>query len=233
MRPLDRALLPHGDAGAVHGWLTDRIVEDGLLPPEPALVAGAVPGRRAQFASARRCARAALEDLGRPAVPILHDGRRRPRWPAGVVGSLTHCAGLAAAVVAPSDACLGVGVDAEPAVPLPDDVVELVLSSAERRRLATWRRSRGPAETIVFSAKESAFKIFSPSTDGWLDPDQVDVAVSADGAVVADLARPLPDGRTRLSGRWAVVGRHVVTVLAAPVAGGRLGVRDFPEEPGI
>lgn len=232
MRRLDRALLRGGCAGVVRGWVTDKIVEGGLLAGEQALVVDAVPGRRAQFASARRCARAALAELGRPAVPILHDAQRRPCWPAGVVGSLTHSAGLAAAVVAPAGSWLGVGVDAEPAVPLPGDVADLVLTPVERRRLAAWGRPEVPGGTIVFSAKESAFKVFSPLTQGWLDADDIDVIVSADGAVVADLARPLPDGRTRLTGRWTVVDGTVVTLLAAPAASGGLEGRDFPREPG-
>lgn len=227
MRRLDRELLWHERTGvAPRGWMTSQLTEDGLLAAERPLVADAVPARRAQFASARRCARAALAELGYPPVPIVHDPHRRPCWPGGVVGSLTHSAGLAAAVVAPSDTCLGVGVDVEPAVPLPDDVADLILTPVERRRLATWSRPGVPGGTLVFSAKESAFKVFSPLTHGWLDPGDVEVAVSPDGALVADLALPLPDGRTRLTGRWAVVAGAVVTVFAVPVLGDRLEPRD-------
>nr|WP_246256743.1 4'-phosphopantetheinyl transferase superfamily protein [Isoptericola halotolerans] len=202
------------------------------MPAERALVADAVPVRRAQFASARRCARAALRDLGRPAAPVLHDLRRRPRWPAGVVGSMSHGTGVAAAVVGSAAAWQGVGIDVEAAVPLPDDVVDMLLTPQERRRLHGWARPEAPGTTVVFSVKESAFKIFSPLTDGWLDPDDVDVRVAAEGAATAELARPLPDGRTRLHGRWGVVGGAVVTLLAAPVVVDRLGAWDFAEGTG-
>ncbi len=48
-----------------------------------------------------------------PPAPILPGQRGAPRWPAGVVGSMTHCAGYRAAVVARADEVTSLGVDAE------------------------------------------------------------------------------------------------------------------------
>ncbi|HEY3692789.1 MAG TPA: hypothetical protein VGL46_21300 [Pseudonocardiaceae bacterium] len=45
--------------------------------------------------------------------------RRKPVWPPGVVGSLTHCTGYRAAAVAHRRGVLTVGIDAEPHEPLP------------------------------------------------------------------------------------------------------------------
>ena len=54
---------------------------------EGAAVAGAVAGRRSEFATVRHCARRALRQLGVPAVPRscrMRMGRRcgRPEWSA-------------------------------------------------------------------------------------------------------------------------------------------------------
>ena len=71
-----------------------------LFPEEQAVIANAVDKRRLEFTTARACARVALGKLGLPPVPIVPGPRGAPRWPAGVVGSITHCAGYRACAVA-------------------------------------------------------------------------------------------------------------------------------------
>jgi 4'-phosphopantetheinyl transferase EntD len=71
-----------------------------LFPEEELVVAGAVVKRRTEFATARHCARAALSRLGVAPTPILPGERGAPQWPAGIVGSMTHCAGYRAAALA-------------------------------------------------------------------------------------------------------------------------------------
>jgi len=105
------------------------------FPGEQALIAKAVEGRRREFITARRCARRALADLGHPPAPILSGTRREPLWPAGISGSITHCAGYRAAAVAPARHLAGLGVDAEPNGPLPDGVEESVAAAGEREQL--------------------------------------------------------------------------------------------------
>ncbi|MFF4689931.1 hypothetical protein [Streptomyces sp. NPDC001307] len=45
--------------------------------------------------------------------------RRAPRWPEGIVGSMTHCAGYHAAAVARGRSVAALGVDGEPHGPSP------------------------------------------------------------------------------------------------------------------
>src|ERR1700761_3617241 len=71
-----------------------------LFPDEEALLGRAVEKRRREFAAGRGCARRALAALGLPPAPLLPGEGGAPRWPDGVVGSITHCAGYAAAAVA-------------------------------------------------------------------------------------------------------------------------------------
>ncbi|WP_423832395.1 hypothetical protein [Streptomyces manipurensis] len=80
-------------------------------------VDGGPPGarRRAQFATARACARRALAGLGREPVALLPGPGGAPQWPSGVVGSITHCEGYRAAVAAPAGVVAALGIDAEPA----------------------------------------------------------------------------------------------------------------------
>ena len=71
-----------------------------LFPAEEVLVAKAVESRRHEFATARNCAHRALALLGEAPAPIVRRERGAPQWPAGIVGSITHCAGYRAAAVA-------------------------------------------------------------------------------------------------------------------------------------
>jgi 4'-phosphopantetheinyl transferase EntD len=81
-------LLPSDIATAESSGVTPK---DALFPVELAFVARAVPQRRAEFATARHCARNALAELEVAPAPILTGANREPVWPHGFVGSITHC----------------------------------------------------------------------------------------------------------------------------------------------
>ncbi|MGH3274922.1 MAG: 4'-phosphopantetheinyl transferase family protein, partial [Streptosporangiaceae bacterium] len=85
-----------------------------LFPEEQAVMARAVEKRRREFTTARACARTALARLGQPPVAIVPGDRGEPRWPPGIVGSITHCAGYRAAAVGRAAEVLAIGLDAEP-----------------------------------------------------------------------------------------------------------------------
>ena len=63
-------------------------------------MANAVPKRIQEFADGRLCARRALEEFGVTNFPIRMARDRQPVWPDSLIGSITHTAGLCAAVVA-------------------------------------------------------------------------------------------------------------------------------------
>lgn len=182
-----------------------------LLGDEEAAVARAVPARRAEYAAVRACARDALAAIGagRPAVPSAAD--RSPVWPPGVVGAMTHCEGYRAAAVAHAETWLGVGVDAEPLAPLPDGVAPLVMSDHERAALADADPATCP-DRVLFSAKESVYKVWSPAVGTWLGFEDVQVRLD-DGTFTAWLDRP-GLGVGVLHGRWAVGDGLVLTALA-------------------
>src|SRR6516225_8640665 len=93
--------------------------QPGLFPAEEPAVRTAGPRRRAEFTAGRRCAREALARLGLPAAPVLAGRAGEPRWPAGVTGSITHCAGYRACAVARTADVTALGIDAEPDARLP------------------------------------------------------------------------------------------------------------------
>jgi 4'-phosphopantetheinyl transferase EntD len=196
-----------------------------LLGDEGTAVAKAVPSRQREFATGRACARRALAALGLPPAPLDRGARGEPRWPAGVVGSITHCAGYRAAAVAPATRAASVGIDAEPAGPLPAGVLDLVTLPAERPALETLSavRPEVPWERLLFSAKESVYKAWYPLTGRWLGFEEALVTLDPDaGTFTARLLVPGPvlDGRplTSFDGRWLARDGLIFTAIVVPVA---------------
>lgn len=184
-----------------------------LLGDEALAVARAVPARRTEYAAVRVCARDALDALGagRPAVPSAPD--RSPVWPTGVVGALTHCEGYRAAAVARAAAWRGVGIDAEPLAPLPPGVGALVMSDDERAALRDLDPALHP-DRVLFSAKESVYKVWYPVVRAWLGFEDVRVRLG-DGTFTAHVDRA-GLGVGTLRGRWATGDGLVVTALTLP-----------------
>ena len=108
---------------------------------------------------------------------------RQPIWPAGVVGSITHTEGLCAAVVAERKLLRGIGIDTEPACSVESALWPRILIRAELDWLASLeRRDRAAAATLIFSAKEAAYKCQYPSTGERLSFSDLNVTVVDWGA---------------------------------------------------
>jgi len=191
-----------------------------LYPGEEAVIAKAVDKRRREFATGRACARAALAKLGVPPTPILPGLRGSPQWPAGVVGSITHCAGYRASAVGRAGEVITIGLDAEPHDALPDGVLEAVSSPGERARIAALTAASPEVswDRMLFSAKESVYKAWFPLTRRWLGFEEAEVDIDPAGRTFT--ARLLVDGPvlngsplTEFGGRWQVSNGLVTTTI--------------------
>ena len=189
-------------------------------PGEAQIVARAVEKRRGEFATGRDCARRALRTLGVEPGPILSGERGEPLWPAGTVGSITHCDGYRASAVARSADLLTIGIDAEPNQPLPEGLLGDVARPEERDRLAELARSRpGIAwDRLLFSAKESVYKAWYPLAERWLGFEDATLAI--DPAAETFSARllvpgPVVEGRRigGFEGRWLVRDGLVISAV--------------------
>jgi len=194
-----------------------------LFPEEEAAVARAVPRRRGEFAAGRACARAALTQLGLPAAPILPGPRGAPQWPAGVVGSITHCDGYRAAAVARARDVLTLGLDAEPAGPLPGGVLDAVSLAEERGRLPALTAAAPHVawDRLLFCAKEAVYKAWFPLAGRWLGFEEAAITFAPDaGTFTARLLVPGPavGGRPLggFSGRWLARGGLLLAAVSVP-----------------
>ncbi|GGZ64356.1 4'-phosphopantetheinyl transferase [Streptomyces inusitatus] len=207
-----------------------------LYPEEAALIARAVEIRREEFTTVRACARRAMAALGLPPVPVLPGTRNAPQWPAGVVGSMTHCAGYRAAVLARDSDLAMIGIDAEPDRPLPEGVLESIALPSE----LAWARSgagvsRVCRDRLLFSAKEAVYKTWYPLLGTELDFGEArlsfleeslgknDAGGFSHGSFTARILRPErgPDGRMvdEFAGRWLSDRGIIVTVITLPPIG--------------
>lgn len=152
----------------VHG--PQAIVTGDLFAEERDHIARAAPKRQAEFGTARLYARRALAQLGIPPLPLHPWPDRSPRWPAGVVGTITHCDGFCAVAVARAADARGIGLDAEPDVGLEASLERYTCTPRELRFLdepSAVERSR--LAKIVFCAKEAFYKCQYPTTHTFLD----------------------------------------------------------------
>ena len=144
--------------------------EAALLPAEEPLVARAVDKRRREVTTTRTCARWALAELGIEPTAIPRGERGEPAWPDGIVGSMTHCTGYRAAVVARAQDAATIGIDAEPHDALPHGVLDAVALPEETEHLKHLSTVDSSVhwDRILFSSKESVYKAWFPLAREWL-----------------------------------------------------------------
>ena len=134
----------------------------------PAGLENAIHKRRREYLAGRISAGNALRHLlGSAGLEgeIAGDDDDVPRWPQGVVGSISHGAGFGFAAVAAADRYRGLGVDVERVVTA-EQAGRLGARVLNEREMSLRQGSGGLSEaemfTLVFSAKESAYKALFP-----------------------------------------------------------------------
>ncbi|MFE4801112.1 4'-phosphopantetheinyl transferase [Streptomyces sp. NPDC056708] len=199
-----------------------------LYPQEAAAVASARSKRRQEYANVRMCARRAMRELGVPPAPVLSGVRGEPLWPGGIVGNLTHCPGFRAAAMGRSSTFVGLGIDAEPNLPLAEDLLEFISLPQERARVhALTQSSPGVCwDRLLFSAKEAVFKIWFPLAERELDFAEADIRIDPDSGTFSArllVLGPTADGERieGFNGRWLSRQGILLTAIALRRTTGR------------
>lgn len=181
-------------------------LKEPLFPSERLLLKNATASRVEEFTSVRSCARTALSRFGIARPPLIADSIRGPKWPPGLVGSLTHTGSYCAAAVASMRSYQSIGIDAEWAKPLPYGLEERILTAHERdASMQMTSLERGLWGTLLFSIKESVFKTWAPLTGEFLDFLQGEVEINEifphEGTHVT---RIFDNDQTTICGRWLI-----------------------------
>jgi 4'-phosphopantetheinyl transferase EntD len=172
---LTKSVLPAGLAVAARN---PRDIPDAADPSEALALRGAVPRRLAEFHAGRAAARAAMVALSLPPRPVPMGPDRAPLWPAGITGSISHCATACVAAVGLGSIWAGIGVDIEEDTPLEPLMVAEVCTKAER----IWLGGQPPAERglmakLVFCAKEATYKAQYPLTGQLFGFDALEIRI--------------------------------------------------------
>jgi 4'-phosphopantetheinyl transferase EntD len=198
----------------------EELLDVELFPEELSVLGQAVEKRRREFVSGRACARRALAELGEAPVPIVAGERGEPCWPAGIVGSITHCAGYRACAVARVTELAALGIDAEPNTTLPAGVLREIARPAELSMLAGLPREAATHwDRLLFCAKEAIYKVWFPIARCWLGFEDAELTIDAtDGTFRARLLVPWPaagaDLPVLLEGRWLMQDGLLLAAIA-------------------
>jgi 4'-phosphopantetheinyl transferase EntD len=195
--------------------------EMALAPEEERFVAQARASRRREFALGRHLARRALAALGIPPGPIGVGAARQPLFPSGTSASITHTHGFCAAAAVRIGQWSSIGIDAEPATPLGDDVAPLVLRPEERDMAASVdRRLALPcAGKLVFSAKEAFYKAYFQIEGRYLDFNEARVTLNDDGCFAIEVLKADVGAFFRhgsFEGRYAIFDGRAHAGIALP-----------------
>jgi len=171
---LTRLLFPNG---VEFEAIEDFTLATPLTHLESTLITKAVPKRIADFRAGRHCARVALSRLGYSRFDLLSGDHREPLWPSGVVGSISHCTNMAAAVVTRDEDFVSIGIDIEIAEPLTSSLMKRIALPEEIEMMADWD-TNVPWGKLLFSAKEAFYKAWFPMTKTRLEFQEVSVTLS-------------------------------------------------------
>ena len=207
--PIAQAVAKLFDFPVGVGVTDPRAPQPDLWGGEDIHLARAVPKRCREFAAGRAAARRAMEALGLPPQAVLPTLNHGPVWPMGLHGSISHSDSLCVAVVTQAPRC--VGLDAEPATPLPEDLIQEVVGHALTGPDAALQAKR------IFSAKEAAFKAQFPVSKTHFGFNVLDMEFDVDTdqftATFATDLGPFTKG-DKLLGRHTLVAEHFVTAVS-------------------
>lgn len=175
---------------------------------------GAKEGRAREFRAGRACARTAIGTVRTGAVDLIAVGTSgAPVWPTGIIGSISHSAGRAAAAVSADPEVLALGIDIERA-----QIFEAELATFVCREDDDIAAAGAFGSSVAFGAKESVFKAWSPLTGEWLEFSEIRVRLSRDGSFDVLVTTGALTGDARWCGRWQIDDGIVRTaaVLSGP-----------------
>ncbi len=134
--------------------------------------------RRASGA-ARIVARELLSETGTHSfVELPRSTSGAPQWPRGYIGSLSHNHDFAVAAVAPSSVAASIGIDIEPAIALPVEILEIISTFEERKQIDGNLLSA----RLLFCIKEAVYKATHPIDGIFLEPHDVEICMTTSTA---------------------------------------------------
>jgi len=154
---------------------------DLLHPAEWAAVQRAVEKRVHEFVVGRVLARHAAHLLGLAELVLPMGWDRAPVWPAGIVGSITHTSQWCAVAIGRTHEVAGLGLDIEDHSRVSEALATRIMTRCEFESYSRLDpRKQELMRSLVFSAKEAAFKGQYGLTKTMLNFQDVDTHIDID-----------------------------------------------------
>ena len=174
-----------------------------LRLPERRFAERLTDARRPAWAAGRIALRAALDDLGITAGPLLATDRGAPLLPAHALGSISHKRELAVGLAAHREGGAELGVDLERDAPLRIDIASRVLTEKEAASLAGLAPDTRHSEVLLrLSCKEAIYKAIDPFVRRYVGFQEATVVPRPDGTVEATLALAQSEGPFDVEITW-------------------------------
>lgn len=173
------------DALAMPGILIGyRLISAGdelaLWPTELEALGNSIVKVKRASGAARIVARNLMLQFGQTQQAVPKSSSGAPIWPSGFVGSLAHDSQVAIAAMARRNDFSSLGIDAEPAEPLDANLLSLVATTTELKRIAD-DPYRG---RLLFAVKEAVYKSVYPLDGIFLEHHDVEVSLAAGTATI-------------------------------------------------
>ena len=181
-----------------------------LTESEALAVVNSVEKRRREFSTGRWLAHRALSQLGTDLSDLLPGPTRAPQWPDSTVGSLAHTDQYAITAVAQKKDIIGLGIDIEHENGVEPNMIEKLLTRSERDGI----NDQDP--TLIFSAKESVYKLIYPIVGGFVDFQEVEISIDRETSAFS--ARYVGDNQANIlieqaQGAYKKMGDHWITFI--------------------
>src|SRR5207248_2715445 len=143
---------------------------------------------------------------------------RRPLWPDGFVGSISHSDLFCAAVAGRTDRYAGIGIDIDIDEAVSAPIRQMICRADEDDGFVHVEGRSIDATKLIFVVKEALFKAYYPASRNFLDFHDVRIVISAHAGVfeaeIVRLTGPSLSGRRHYGGRFSRIGNHLVAAVA-------------------
>lgn len=173
--------------------VSDFEAEQIFLPPH---LERAVHKRQIEYLLGRLCLKQCFQGFGVEPLIIAMGEDRSPVWPESWVGSISHSKGQVVAVLSRKARFAGLGIDLEALIEHPSSALQtqICCDSSELIELQTALQiSEQEALTLVFSSKESLYKLIFPRYRRFFGFQAARLRVSPERGLEAVLVQHLND----------------------------------------
>ncbi|MEW8505978.1 MAG: 4'-phosphopantetheinyl transferase superfamily protein [Candidatus Thiodiazotropha sp.] len=185
---------------------TDEMWKTPLCSEEERLIEGSVKKRQREFRAGRNAAHTALKQLDAPPGPLLRNENRKPIWPSGFLGSISHCDDSCVAACVVEDDLVSLGIDVEPLKPLSPGIARYIDTDRERQFM---ERHPELPRRLIFSAKESLYKCYHPLIERFFGFQSVDLEIDPSSGQFR--FKPTAVCKVEFPQELAFHGRYLVT----------------------